>query len=62
MWTLILSFTIAYQHQITSNSISIPNIRSKVMCEAVGKDHISKYKNDNYTWFVGVYSCVETAK
>lgn len=66
MWTLILSFTIGIYSNgnpaITSNSISIPNIRSKVLCEAVGKEHIEKYKNNKYQLYVGIYSCIEQTK
>lgn len=71
LWTLILSFTVAgwvntgYREDGTipsTHSITVTNLPSKDICEKTGREHINKYNSGRYTYYVGVYTCVEQGK
>lgn len=66
LWTLILSFTIGshvYSGNAPATSTTIvPNLPSKEICEKTGKEHINKFNSSYYTYYVGVYTCVEQGK
>ncbi len=59
LWTLILSFTIGGW---SSNSVVVPNLPSKEICEKTGAEHIKKFNSNKYRYYVGVYTCVEQGK
>ena len=70
LWTLILSFTVAagvntgYRTYgtVSTHSITVQNLPSKDICEKTGREHINKYNSARYTYYVGVYTCVEQGK
>ena len=70
LWTLILSFTIGGgyidagfgSHNASTSSVVVPNLPSKEICEKTGTDHIKKYNTNRYSYYVGVYTCVEQGK
>lgn len=70
LWTLILSFTVAggvntgYRTcgTVSTHSITVQNLPSKDICEKTGREHINKYNSSRYTYYVGVYTCVEQGK
>ena len=70
LWTLILSFTIAgtvntdYNTGVvpSTHSITVQNLPSKDICEKTGREHINKYNSGRYSYYVGVYTCVEQGK
>lgn len=68
LWTLILSFTIGGgyvgvgTYNATTSSVVVPNLPSKEICEKTGAEHIKKFQSSKYTYYVGVYTCVEQGK